>query len=95
MNKNRLENFSDGVFAIAVTLLVLNIKLPNIKNLSNHQLNHTLMFVAPHLVTFIFSFLVIGVFWIAHHRIFSFVNVLDSTLLWLSEKIGRRVRVEW
>ena len=84
MNKNRLENFSDGVFAIAVTLLVLNIRIPETKNIDNHALNHVLLHLAPHLITFIFSFLVIGVFWVAHHRIFSFVNVPDSTLLWIN-----------
>jgi uncharacterized membrane protein len=84
MNKNRFENFSDGVFAIAVTLLILNVRIPDAKNLDNHQLNHVLHISVPHVVTFAFSFLVIGVFWVEHHRIFSFVRVLDSTLLWLN-----------
>jgi uncharacterized membrane protein len=84
INKNRFENFSDGVFAIAVTLLILNVRIPETKNLDNHQLNHVLNISIPHVVTFAFSFLVIGVFWVAHHRIFSFVSVLDSTLLWLN-----------
>jgi uncharacterized membrane protein len=84
MNKNRLENFSDGVFAIAVTLLILNVHVPDIKNFDNKHLNHVLIGVIPHLVTFAFSFLVIGVFWVSHHRIFSFVRILDSTLLWLN-----------
>ena len=84
MNKNRLENFSDGVFAIAVTLLVLNIRIPDTKNMNNHLLNNALMHLLPHMLTFVFSFLVVGVFWIAHHRIFSFVNVADSTLLWIN-----------
>jgi len=84
MNKNRLENFSDGVFSIAVTLLILNVRIPDAKNLDNHHLNHALYNVIPHALTFIFSFLAIGVFWVAHHRIFSFVKVLNSTLLWLN-----------
>jgi len=86
MNKNRLENFSDGVFAFAVTLLILNVHIPDRdrKDLSNHGLNHVLMGIIPHVATFAFSFLVISVFWVAHHRIFSFVRVLDSTLLWLN-----------
>jgi len=84
MNKNRLENFSDGVFAIAVTLLILNVHIPNTKGLVNHQLNHALFSILPHMVTFAFSFLVIGVFWVSHHRIFSFVRIADSTLLWLN-----------
>jgi uncharacterized membrane protein len=84
MNKNRLENFSDGVFAIAVTLLILNVRFPNTKYVSNQHLNDLLIGIVPHLLTFAFSFLVIGVFWISHHRIFSFVRILDSTLLWLN-----------
>ncbi|HCN84131.1 MAG TPA: hypothetical protein DIT07_11010 [Sphingobacteriaceae bacterium] len=84
MNKNRLENFSDGVFAIAVTLLILNVKTPETKDLKNVQLNQVLYNAIPHMLTFIFSFLVIGVFWVAHHRIFSFVKVLDSHILWLN-----------
>lgn len=84
MNKNRLENFSDGVFAIAVTLLILNVKIPDTRTLNNHQLNVALYKAIPHLVTFIFSFLVIGVFWVAHHRIFGFAKVLDRHLLWLN-----------
>jgi uncharacterized membrane protein len=84
MNKNRLENFSDGVFSIAVTLLILNVRIKDITNFNNHELNHMLIGVMPHILTFAFSFFVIGVFWVAHHRIFSFVRVLDSTLLWLN-----------
>jgi uncharacterized membrane protein len=84
MNKNRLENFSDGVFAIAVTLLILNVEIPDTRELDNRQLNAALYDAIPRLITFAFSFLVIGVFWVAHHRIFSFVKVLDNTLLWLN-----------
>ena len=84
MNKTRLENFSDGVFAIAVTLLILNIHIPDSKGLSDHNLNMSLYRILPHVVTFCFSFMVVGVFWVAHHRIFSFVQVLNSRLLWLN-----------
>ncbi len=84
MNKNRLENFSDGVFAIAVTLLILNVQTPDTKNMDNKQLNQVLYVAFPHLLTFMFSFLAIGVFWVAHHRIFSFVKVLNSHILWLN-----------
>lgn len=84
MNKNRLENFSDGVFSIAVTLLVLNISVNTNKGITNSQLNKTLLNLTSHLLTFLFSFLVIGVFWVAHHRIFSFVKILDSNLLWIN-----------
>lgn len=84
MNKNRLENFSDGVFAFAVTLLILNVKIKDSKTMNNPGLDDMLIKVIPHMATFAFSFLVIGVFWVAHHRIFSFVKILDNTLLWLN-----------
>ncbi len=84
MNKNRLEAFSDGVFAIAITLLILNVKVPDKQNISNGQLNRILISAAPKLLSFSFSFLVIGVFWVAHHRIFSFVKVVNTPLLWMN-----------
>jgi uncharacterized membrane protein len=84
MNKIRLENFSDGVFAIAVTLLILNVKIPDAKNYDNHELNYALRKAIPHLVTFAFSFIVISVFWVAHHRTFSLVKVVNNPLLWLN-----------
>ncbi len=84
MNKNRLENFSDGVFAIAITLLILNVKVPDKEGITNSQLNHILRNALPQLLSFGFSFLVIGIFWVAHHRIFSFAKVADTPLLWLN-----------
>lgn len=84
MNKNRLEAFSDGVFAIVITLLILNVKVPDIHITNNGQLNHIIFAALPKLLSFAFSFLVIGIFWIAHHRIFSFVKVVDTPLLWLN-----------
>jgi len=84
MNKVRLENFSDGVFAIAVTLLVLNIKIPDANSLDNHQLTLRVIASLPQLLTFGFSFMVIGVFWVAHHRILAMAKMVDSRLLWLN-----------
>jgi uncharacterized membrane protein len=84
MTKNRLEAFSDGVFSIAITLLILNVKIPQADNLTNSKLLAYLYSALPNIFTFLFSFLVIGVFWVAHHRIFAFVKVVDSTLLWMN-----------
>src|SRR5579864_1675525 len=84
MIKVRLENFSDGVFAIAVTLLILSVKIPDVKNFNDHQLLQALIQTIPQLVTFAFSFLVIGIFWVAHHRIFSMARLVDNKLLWLN-----------
>jgi uncharacterized membrane protein len=84
MNKNRLESFSDGVFAFAGTLLIINVKIPDTKGLTNEGLNQLLFKAGPHVITFAFTFLVVGIFWVAHQRIFRFVKALDSPLIWLN-----------
>jgi len=84
MNKARLEAFSDGVFSISITLLVLDIKVPNFDSLGNEQLNRALVQALPNILTFVFTFLVVGIFWVAHHRIFTFVKAVDSSLLWIN-----------
>lgn len=84
MNKSRLEAFSDGVFAIAITLLILNVKVPDTENIRNSELNYILEKAMPKLLSFGFSFLIIGVFWVAHHRLFSFAKVVNTPLLWLN-----------
>jgi uncharacterized membrane protein len=82
MNKARTEAFSDGVFAIAITLLVLDIKLPAETATSDRDLRHLLQQALPNILTFIFSFLVVGVFWVAHHRIFESIKSMNHFLLW-------------
>jgi len=84
MNKARLEAFSDGVFSISITLLVLDIKVPNFDSLGNEQLNRALVQALPNILTFVFTFLVVGIFWIAHHRIFTLVKAVNSSLLWIN-----------
>lgn len=82
MTKSRTEAFSDGVFSIAITLLVLNIKLPAEEANSDKELLHLLKLAFPGVLTFMFSFLVVGVFWVAHHRIFQFIKHMNHYLLW-------------
>lgn len=82
MTKARTEAFSDGVFAIAITLLVLDIKLPAERATTDAQLQHLLKEALPNLLTFVFSFLVVGVFWVAHHRIFESIKKVNHRLLW-------------
>jgi uncharacterized membrane protein len=82
MTKHRVEAFSDGVFAISITLLVLNIRIPGAEVHDNAQLIRALRDALPNVLTFVFSFLVIGVFWVAHHRIFNFVKEVNHVILW-------------
>ena len=78
----RLIFFSDAVFAIAITLLALEIRLPPVEgSLSDAQLLRTLLAIWPRYLGYIISFLVIGIFWIGHHRKFSYIRRYDRNLL--------------
>ena len=80
MNTNRLEAFSDGVFAIAITLLVLEIKVPP----PDVALGAGLLRLWPSYFAYIVSFLVIGAIWINHHAMFRRIVRVDETLLLLN-----------
>jgi uncharacterized membrane protein len=82
----RLILFSDAVFAIAITLLVIEIKVPEIheKPIKEAILLHKLAELIPKFVGFIISFLLIGQYWIVHHRMFSFVINYTDRLIWLN-----------
>ena len=69
---DRVAFFSDAIFAIAITLLVIDIRVPGISNPSVE-----LHRAASHILTFGISFVVIGLFWMGHHFIFRYITVLD------------------
>ena len=79
---SRIVAFSDGVFAIAITLLVLNLTID--KGLSGKQLTDALFDNWDNLIAYGISFAVIGRFWIVHHRFFSEVRAFDGRLLGLN-----------
>jgi uncharacterized membrane protein len=74
MSKARVEAFSDGVFAIAITLLVLTIAQPG---LPYRNLGHDLLNRWPSLAAYVVSFAVIGIMWMNHHTIFSHLERID------------------
>jgi len=78
----RVVFFSDAVFAIVITLLVLEIKPPHLTEHSNSALNHALIELLPKFIGFVVSFLIVGVMWIEHHRIFRYISHYDAGLLW-------------
>ena len=80
----RLILFSDAVFAIAITLLVIELKLPDLEETSEHAMGQALLHTLPHFIAFILSFFIIGIYWIAHHRMFYYVINYDNRLLWLN-----------
>lgn len=81
----RIEALSDGVFAIVITLLVLELKVPEIPEaLVSKQLLPSLLEMLPKLISYINSFLTVGIFWVAHHNIFHLVKRSDPVLQWLN-----------
>ncbi|WP_042800619.1 TMEM175 family protein [Streptomyces sp. C] len=78
---NRVEAFSDGVFAIVITILVLELKVPEEQG---SELWHGLWEQWPHYAAYIVSFLIIGVMWVNHHTIFSHLKRVDRPLLFLN-----------
>jgi uncharacterized membrane protein len=80
----RLEAFSDGVFAIAITLLALNIKIPPARDLGAGGLPAALLDQWPVYLAFVISFLTILVMWANHHNLFKFVRRTDHAFLYLN-----------
>jgi uncharacterized membrane protein len=78
----RLETFSDGVFAIAITLLIIEIHVPGREHAGD--LGHELLRLWPSYVGYLTSFLTIGVMWINHHYVFELIARADRTMLLLN-----------
>jgi TMEM175 potassium channel family protein len=79
---DRLVFFSDAVMAIAITLLVIDLRLPSLPPITTEaELRSALADLAPRLFSFFLSFAVIGLWWTAHHRLFGSVVRLDGRLL--------------
>ena len=82
---NRLEALTDGVFAIVMTLLVLEISIPEIAHPSlQAELPRRLIELWPKLYSYVLSFLVLGILWTLHHRSFHSIKRSDNALVWLN-----------
>jgi uncharacterized membrane protein len=78
----RIEAFSDGVFAIAITLLILEIHIPTVEQVEGQDpLWRALLDLWPSYFGYLISFMVIGIMWINHHNIFKFFSGVDHWLL--------------
>jgi len=81
----RLILFSDAVFAIAITLLVIEIKIPKLdKAITDQALLQALQHLGLPFVGFLMSFFIIGLYWTVHHRMFGFVENYTPGLIWLN-----------
>jgi len=78
----RLSFFSDAVFAIAMTLLIVEVKLPHIAQREDAAPAEALLELMPNYVGFCLSFLVLARFWVAHHHVLSLLTNVSPRLIW-------------
>ena len=81
----RVENLGDGIFAIAMTLLILEFHVPQLGGPSvSRALAQALIEMWPVLICYAMSFLILGVLWIGHHNQFHFIRRTDRLMLWIN-----------
>ena len=76
MNKGRLEAFSDGVFAIIITIMVLDLKVPSAPSLEG------LRFTLPVFLSYVLSFIFVGIYWNNHHHLLHASERVSGSILW-------------
>jgi uncharacterized membrane protein len=76
MSSTRLEAFSDGVIAIIITIMVLELKAPHGDGLAS------LLSVWPVFLSYVLSYVMVAIYWLNHHRLFHFIKVVDIRILW-------------
>jgi len=86
LTKARLEAITDGIFAFAMTLLVINLLLPDKTNLvqTNDYALHTLLSLYSSFFHYVLAFLILGAFWIGHHIQFHSVQIVNRTFVWIN-----------
>ena len=84
--KNRLEAMSDGVFAIAMTLLVLEIRMPEglSRTSTNEDVLRAVFHIWPEFVAYLISFILLGAMWMGHHNVFHSLKKVDRATIWLN-----------
>jgi uncharacterized membrane protein len=78
----RIALFSDAVFAIAITLLIIEIKVPEISKPTDEDLLNAMLSLIPKFIGFLISFFVIGLYWVSHHRMLKYVDRAGQRLIW-------------
>lgn len=81
-----LISFSDALFAFSITFMALSIQLPSFpNNMLESELTKRLgQVIIPHIIHYVISFLVVGMYWIGYHRIFEYIKRTNLTLIWLN-----------
>jgi uncharacterized membrane protein len=81
---DRVNNFSDAIFAIGITLLVLEIKVPTATEISELGVSGLLNKRIPYFIGYFVSFMVTALYWKSHLQLFQLVKSIDNKLLWLN-----------
>ncbi len=82
---SRIEAFSDGVIAILITIMVFDLKVPAFgRVLEGREVWSALIGLAPKLLAYLFSFVILGIMWANHHHTFHLIQKVDGKLLWLN-----------
>jgi uncharacterized membrane protein len=82
LSKHRIEALIDGIFAVVMTLLVIDLRLPEHAHaLDDAAIRHALVELFPNFESWVISFVVLAIFWVANHRLFAYVRHLDATLV--------------
>jgi len=85
VGKNRIEALSDGIFAVAMTLLIFEFHVPDLPHdAPNVKVLPALLHLWPKFVSYAVSFVSLGVFWVGHHNMYHAVRRADRSLLWLN-----------
>jgi len=79
---DRLQTLADGVFAVAMTLLVLDLRLPGVEAAGNHELWDQLQRLGPQFAAYLLSFTMLATFWLAQHTFLERCQRSDRTLAW-------------
>ena len=87
MGKNRLEAFSDGVIAIIITIMVLEMKVPHGDDLAD------LKPLLPVFISYVLSFVYVGIYWNNHHHLLHAVQKINGPILWAN--LHSRVVAPW
>jgi uncharacterized membrane protein len=81
MSTNRIEAFSDGVIAVIITIMVLELKVPRDTTLTS------LLSIAPQFLAYLLSFLVVAIMWVNHHHLLHAARRADARLLWANNNL--------
>jgi uncharacterized membrane protein len=84
LSKTRIEALADGIFAIVMTLLIFDIKVPQLTQVTDKALRHSLIQLWPRFLTYIISFVMLGVYWVGHHNQYHYIQRTDRTFLWIN-----------